>query len=84
MALLPLQYSFLENPMDSGVWWATVHTVTKTGVIKHAHMHLCSVVQLCPTLCDPIDCSRPGSSIHGILQARILEWAAISSSRGSS
>ena len=37
-----------------------------------------------PTLYDPMDCSQPGSSIHGILQARILEWVAISFSRGSS
>ena len=42
------------------------------------------VTQLCPTLCDPVDCSPPGSSIYGILQARILEWVAISFSRGSS
>ena len=42
------------------------------------------VAQLCLTLCDPVDCSPPGSSIHGILQARILEWVAISFSRGSS
>ena len=42
------------------------------------------VAQSCPTLCDPVDCSPPGSSIHGILQARILEWVAISFSRGSS
>ena len=42
------------------------------------------VTQSCPTLCDPIDCSRLGSSVHGILQARILEWVAISFSRGSS
>ena len=42
------------------------------------------VAQLCPTLCDPVDCGPPGSSIHGILQARILEWVAISFSRGSS
>ena len=40
--------------------------------------------QLCLTLCDPMDCSLPGSSVHGISQARILEWVAISSSRGSS
>ena len=39
---------------------------------------------LCPALCDPVDGSPPGSSIHGILQARILEWVAISFSRGSS
>ena len=42
------------------------------------------VAQLCPTLCDPMDCSLPGSSVHGILQGRILEWIAISFSRGSS
>ena len=43
-----------------------------------------SVLQLCPALCDPMDCSLPGSSVHGILQARILEWIAIPFSRGSS
>ena len=37
------------------------------------------VAQLCPTLCDPMDCSELGSSVHGILQARILEWVAVSS-----
>ena len=42
------------------------------------------VAQSCPTLCDPVDCSPPGSSVHGILQARILEWVAILFSRGSS
>ena len=42
------------------------------------------VSQLCPTLCDPMDCSLPCSSIHGIFQARVLEWVAISFSRGSS
>ena len=42
------------------------------------------VAQLCPTLCDPIDCSLPGSSVHGIFQAKVLEWVAISFSRGSS
>ena len=35
------------------------------------------VAQLCPTLCDLVDCSPPGSSVHGILQARVLEWGAI-------
>ena len=33
--------------------------------------------QLCPTLCDPMDCSTPGSSVHGIFQARVQEWGAI-------
>ena len=42
-----------------------------------AHMH----AQSCPALCNPMDCGLPGFSIHGIFQARILEWVAISSSR---
>ena len=46
--------------------------------------HLYVLAQLHVTLCDPTDCSPPGSSVHGILQARRLEWVAISSSRGSS
>ena len=46
-------------------------------------MHAKSL-QSCPTLCNPMDCSPPGSSVHGILQARILEWVPISLSTGSS
>ena len=42
------------------------------------------VAQSCPTLCNPMDCSLPGFSVHGIFQARVLEWVAISFSRGSS
>ena len=45
---------------------------------------LSEVAQSCPTLCDPMDCSLPDSSNHGIFQARVLEWGAISFSRGSS
>ena len=44
------------------------------------HQHVCTcvlVTQLCPTLCDPMDCSPPSSSVHGIPQAKILEWVAI-------
>ena len=40
--------------------------------------------QSCPALCNPMDCSPPGSSVHGILQVRILEWVAVPSSRASS
>ena len=47
-------------------------------------MYVCEVALLCPTLCDSMDCSPPGSSVHGMLQAGILEWVAISFSRGSS
>ena len=42
------------------------------------------VAQSCPTLCDPMDCSLPGSSVHGVFQARVLEWIAISFAKGSS
>ena len=47
------------------------------------HIHMVVLVAYV-TLCDPMDCSPPGSSVHGILQARILECAAMPSSRGSS
>ena len=40
------------------------------------------LLQSCPTLCDPMDCSPPGSSIHGIFQARVLEWVALPSLAG--
>ena len=46
--------------------------------------HESEVAQSCPTLCDPMECSLLGSSLQGILQARILEWVAISFSRGAS
>ena len=42
----------------------------------HTHTHS-EVAQLCPTLCNPMDCSLPGSSIHGNFQARVLDWGAI-------
>ena len=46
-------------------------------------LHARLVIQSCPTLCDPMDGGLPGSSVHGIILAKILEWVAISSSRGS-
>ena len=57
----------------------------KTGAILRYTSHFnCLVAQSCSTLCNPMDYKPPGSSVHGILQARILEWVAISFSRGSS
>ena len=47
------------------------------------YMCVCLVAQSCPTLCSPMHCGPLSSSVHGILQARILEWVAISFSRGS-
>ena len=49
----------------------------------YAWVHAQSL-QSCPHLCDPMDCSPPGSSIHGILQARLLKWVSMPSSRGTS
>jgi len=59
-----------------------IHTHT------HTHTHVCtyvcvSVAQMCPTLCNPMDCNSPGSCVLGISQARIPEWVAMPSSRGS-
>ena len=56
----------------------------KLNTISHS-VHACvwaQLLQLCPPLCNPKDCSLPGSSVHGDLQARILEWAAMPSSKG--
>ena len=61
--------------------WGLLSSFTFLSVFS---MHACSVTQLRPTLCDPISCSPPGSPVHGTFQARILEWVAISHSRGSS
>ena len=52
-------------------------------IIKHV-LYVCSVAKLCLTFCNPMDCSLLGSPVQGILQARIPEWVAISSSMGSS
>ena len=52
--------------------------------LSHCKCVCAKLLQSCPTLCDPMDCSLPGSPVHGILQARILEWVAMSSSSGSS
>ena len=63
-------FQYLRHLRHS-VTWALISSLLK------------KVAQSCPTLCDPMDCSLPGSSIHGVFQARILEWVAISFSRGS-
>ena len=60
------------------------HHLEEPGVCVCVCMCVCSVTQLCPTLCDPLDCSPPGPSVKRIFQARILVWDANSSSRGSS
>ena len=60
--------------------WILYHWATKEAYRDYA----CACAQLCLILCDPINCSPPGSSVRGIFQERIGEWVAISFSRGSS
>ena len=79
----PLQYSCLEKPMDWEAWRAPVHRVSKSQtqlkqLSMRTHTAAAKSLQSCPTLCDPIDGSPPGSPVPGILQARTLEWVAIS------
>ena len=59
-----------------------LHGITDSMDIRSSEHCVCA--QACLTLCDPLDCNPPGSSVHGILQARTLAWAALPSSRGSS
>ena len=92
----PLQCSCLENPRDGGAWRTAVYGVAQSqtrlkrlsssSVLREskANLYKMLVTQSYPTLFNPMDYRPPGSSAHGILQARILEWAAISSFRESS
>ena len=72
----------LQPPLDSELVSPKGTQDMKTQIAGELRSAL--VTQSCLTLCSPMDCSLPGSSVHGIFQARILEWAAISSSKGSS
>ena len=67
-----------EMVEDREAWCAAVHGVTKTQNNNRKCAAAAKSLQSCPTLCDPIDGSPPGSTVPGILQARTLEWVAIS------
>ena len=76
--------------LDSILESRDITLLTKIGIVKAMVFPVVTygceemlVTQSCPTLCNPMGSSSPGSSVHGILQARILEWSAISFSRGS-
>ena len=91
----PKSYS-KDRQIDSTSWWEGEKITPRRGLKTGRNdgncnhfciqptMCACSAAQSCLTLCDPLDCNLPGSSVREILQARILEWVAISSSRGSS
>ena len=72
--------SHLPKSLESSRAYRQYHNInehyTKTWVSRKGCC-CCKLLQSCPTLHDPMDCSPPGSSVHGILQARILEWVAI-------
>ena len=84
----PATMGFSRQEYGSGVplEMSAIKGAGKCGFLFWVAVCACilSLLQSCPTLCDPMDCNLPGSSVHGILQARILEWVAISFSRGSS
>ena len=68
-------------PTVSGIQWGSWNTSPSDKGALCLHARLLSSHQSCPTLCNPIVCSLPGSSVHGILQARILQWVAVPSFR---
>ena len=87
MALFTAAPNWKQLRCPSGGNWIKKQTHTHTVCIpameqysatKRTHLWMwmcaCSVAQSCPALCDSVDCNPPGSSVHGILQARILEW----------
>ena len=89
-----------SDPMDCSLPGSSIHGIFQARVLEwgaiafsgytylaiiYPSIHFCRLVaELCPTLCDPMDYSLPDSSMHGISQAIVLEWVAISLSRGSS
>ena len=79
--LIELLYSNSSGPWTQP-FYKTVWERITTNINNEIPM-LCSVNQSCLTPCDPMNCSPPGSSVHGILQARILEWVVVVSSRRS-
>ena len=64
----------------SQLWWHQIdpQTMEFTPLVSAYQVDAAAAksLQLCPTLCDPMDCSLPGCSIHAIFQARVLEWVA--------
>ena len=93
LALLLLLLSHFSRVRLCATPWMAAHQAPSdspgknTGVGCHFLLQCMKVksesevAQLCPTLSDPMDCSLPGSSMHGIFQARVLEWGAVTFSK---
>ena len=82
--LISLLFKGLSRVFSSTTFWKYQFFSTQPSLWSNSHILTCAKsLQLCLTLCDPMDCS-PRGSVHGILQARILEWVFMTSSRGSS
>ena len=86
-----ISFAFKTQTKNSSIWIQTPNRFSCVVVFKGKswpanlfRFMLAKLLQSCLTLCDPMDHSLPGSSVHGILQGRILEWVAISSSRAYS
>ena len=95
MNVIPITLVFrraVQVVLCTGAWLrsrrAFIHTSRVLAQAASAQrkecVHVCFITQACLTLCNPLDYSPPGFSVHGILQARILEWVVIPFSRGSS
>ena len=90
----PGQLQSMGSQSQTQLKWLSMHAqliynvvLTSIGQQSDSVIHMCvhaRSLQLYLTLCDPVECSPPGSSVHGFLQARVLEWVAMTSSRGPS
>ena len=84
--LISFRMDWLDLLAVPGTLKSPQHHRSKSSILWHSGLEVkwSEVAQSCLTLCDPMDCSLTGFSVHGIFQARVLEWVAISFSRGSS
>ena len=73
----PLLTVYGKSSWKDGKSWKIAITLKPDILINGLELVLCLVAQLCPTLCHPMNCSPPASSVHGIFQSRILEWVAL-------
>ena len=69
-----------SNSLLDHAWLGFMYSSVSLSYLANFNILIEKVAQSCPTLCDPMDCSLPGSSVRGILQARVLEWVALPSS----